>query len=71
MFDNSNLSEEMSRHFDNLKDDLHEIYDNQVMLRDYLLKLKKHTANEGIEEPHTKFNLRIWLIILIIINSSD
>lgn len=60
MFDSSNLSEEMSRHFDHLKDDLREIYDNQVMLRDYLLKLKKHSATEISESPHfPKFNLKI------------
>lgn len=28
MFDASNLSEEMARHFDHLKDDLREIYEN-------------------------------------------
>ena len=58
MFDGSNLSEEMTRHFDHLKDDLREIYDNQVMLRDYLIKLKKHSQAE--DDPHfNKFNLRI------------
>lgn len=28
MYDASNLSEEMARHFDHLKDDLREIYEN-------------------------------------------
>jgi hypothetical protein len=60
MFDASNLSEEMARHFDHLKDDLREIYENQVMLRDYLLKLKKNTTLDETEEDHfSRFNLHV------------
>lgn len=59
MFDGANLSEEMTRHFDYLKDDLREIYENQVMLRDYLLKLKKHTQKESNMDDGGKFHSRI------------
>ena len=40
MYDVSNISEEMARHFDFLKDEIKIINDNQVLLKDYLLKLK-------------------------------
>lgn len=40
MYDVSNLSEEMARYFDYLKDELKTIQENQILLKDYLLKLK-------------------------------
>lgn len=40
MYDVSNISEEIARHFDFLKDELKVISDNQTLLKDYILKLK-------------------------------
>jgi hypothetical protein len=40
MYDVSSISEEMARHFDYLKDELRTVTDNQLLLKDYLLKLK-------------------------------
>lgn len=40
MYDVSNIAEEMARHFDFLKEEIKIINDNQVLLKDYLLKLK-------------------------------
>jgi len=42
MYDVSNISEEVARHFDFLKDELKVIADNQLLLKDYLLKLKSN-----------------------------
>lgn len=42
MYDVSNISEEVTRHFDYLKDELKNISDNQILLKDYLLKLKSN-----------------------------
>ena len=47
MYDVSNISEEMAGHFDFLKEEIKIINDNQVLLKDYLLKLKSTGGEAG------------------------
>lgn len=53
MYDVSNISEEMARHFDFLKEEIKIINDNQVLLKDYLLKLK---ANKNLVDNEMDIN---------------
>jgi predicted patatin/cPLA2 family phospholipase len=52
MFDGSSLSEEMTRNFQNLREELKTITSNHNNLKSYLLKLKAKQSIEKIKKYH-------------------
>ena len=53
MNEESNISEEMARRFDQIYQNMHAIIENQIVMKDYILKLSSQNITEEIEKSVT------------------